>query len=54
MVFMFLLQFFTVAVGLSVVVLLAAVLVGIWDSIRGDRIKKIERERERDQAANTH
>jgi len=45
---MFLLQFFTVAVGLAVVVLLAAVLVGIWESVRGDReVKKLERERRR-------
>jgi len=43
---MFLLQFFTVAVGLAVVVLLAAVLVGIWESVRGDReVKKLERRR---------
>ena len=50
----FLLSFFTVLVGLAVIVLLAAALGAIWRGIRGDELKKIEGNRERDQEADTH
>jgi hypothetical protein len=50
----FLLSFFIVAVGLAVIVLLAAAVGAIWRRISGDESKKIERKRERDREANTH
>lgn len=43
----FLLSFFTVAVGLGVIILLAAAVVGIWQSVRSDELKKIERKQRR-------
>jgi len=44
--FVLLLQFFTVAVGLAVILLLAAALAGIWTGIRDEiRVRKVERER---------
>ena len=49
----FLLSFFTVAVGLAVIVLLAAAVGSIWRRVSGDEIKKIERKRELDQEVNT-
>jgi len=49
----FLLSFFTVAVGLAVIVLLAAAVGAIWRRVSGDELKKIERKRELDQEANT-
>ena len=43
-----LLQLFTVAVGLAVILLLAAALAGIWAGIRDEiQVRKIERERRR-------
>ena len=51
--FAFLLQLFTVAVGLAVILLLAAALAGIWAGIRDEvQVRKIERERRR--AAEDH
>ena len=51
--FAFLLQIFTVAVGLAVILLLAAALAGIWTGIRDEiQVRKIERERRR--AAEDH
>jgi hypothetical protein len=42
--FVFLLQFFTVAVGLAVILLLAVALAGIWTGIRDEiQVRKIER-----------
>jgi len=44
----FLLSFFTVAVGLGVIISLAAAVVGIWQSVRSDdELKKIERKQRR-------
>jgi hypothetical protein len=51
--FVFLLQFFTIAVGLAVILLLAAALAGIWAGIRDEiQVRKIEREQRR--AADDH
>jgi hypothetical protein len=46
--FVLLLQIFTVAVGLAVILLLAAAFAGIWTGIRDEiRVRKIERGRRR-------
>ena len=46
--FVLLLQLFTVAVGLTVILLLAAAFAGIWTGIRDEiRVRKIERGRRR-------
>jgi uncharacterized membrane protein YccC len=43
-----LIQAFTVAVGLAVIVMLVVALAAIWESVRGDReFRKLERERRR-------
>ena len=46
--FALLLQVFTLAVGLAVILLLAAAFAGIWTGIRDEiRVRKIERGRRR-------
>ena len=46
--FAFLLQIFTVAVGLAVILLFADALAGIWTGVRDEiQVRKIERERHR-------